>query len=139
MMIKKIIEADGSMGDIGGDMPNTGFGKPVVTPTPVKKKKCKKDDEECEDKLNEIQGDKSAKRKKMAYKKNKARRKLKCSTNSTPHLVNPGSKTPRYKCKPKNKKLARTLRRSRKKYKRTSKAKKSRKKATATKKFRYKR
>ncbi|MCK5535415.1 MAG: hypothetical protein KAI79_01235 [Bacteroidales bacterium] len=137
-MLEEILEADGSMSDIGGDTPNVGFGKRLITPTPVKKKKCKKDDKECEDKLNEFQGDKDAKNKKMASKISKAKNKIKCKGDYTPHLENPGAKTPRFKCKPKDKKLARTLKKSSKKFNRTAAAKKSRKKATATKKFRYK-
>ena len=124
-------EADGGYGDLGviPSAPNPG----------VKSKECECDDgsysEEC-CRQNEFRGDRDPKDKKLAIKIAKARSKVKCGKNMSPHRV-PG-KTIKFVCKPKDKQLAKKISKVKKKFMKTTRGKKSQKISQDTKNYRYK-
>ena len=87
--------------------------------------------------INEIKGNHDIKDKKIAMLKAKAKSKVHCAGNTTPHLVSANGTTFRYVCKPKDKEKSLKMKRVLKKISHTTKGKMARQKAQDTKKFRY--
>jgi hypothetical protein len=86
--------------------------------------------------IQEIIGNRNQHDKIIAKKKADARRKVKCSDNTSPHLIKTGETSFRYVCKPKDREKARKLSKAKKKQYKTTQGKIAIKKAQDTKKFR---
>ena len=87
--------------------------------------------------INEIKGNHDTKDKKIAKLKAKAKSKVHCTGDMSPHLVSANGTTFRYVCKPKDKEKARKMKKIIKRISHTTKGKMARQKAQDTKKFRY--